>query len=373
MFSFHLTNGQTIVKMQKKDGVYYIPCKVNGLSLSFVFDTGASDVIISLSEALFMLKNGYIEEKDLTGTEYYRIANGDLAEGTKLLIRKFEIGNKTLYNIEASIVHSLSAPLLLGQSALSKFGSVSIDFNNNEIKLGEDEEQNRSNQNITPTNRKFENESEQKSYYYATIDSCIAVEAIDAAMQYINLLIYDLHDYYGFIIRANLYYRLQNYSDAIKDYTSWIDLKESEKKKIENKPQDTINLSSLNSEIAYNLFERGKCKNMMSDYRGAIIDCNKSIEICKNNYHKNYYGYNLFYYDVYHYLGYSLYKLGDTKEALIAYNNSIELNNKQKMTYFNRGILNIEIGNKEAGCLDLSKAGELGYSKAYEEISKNCK
>ncbi len=366
-FSFHISIGQTIVKMEKKDGVYYIPCKVNGLSLSFVFDTGASDVIISLSEALFMLKNGYIDEKDLTGTEYYRIANGDLAEGTKLLIRKFEIGDKTLYNIEASIVHSLSAPLLLGQSALSKFGSVSIDFNNNEIKLGEDEEQNRPNQNITPTNRKFENEAEQKSYYYAIIDSCVAGKFIDAAMQYINVLLYDLHDNKGYLKRADFYYELEDYSSAIKDYTTWINTLENEKRKaLEKKTQDTLSLSSYNSVISYNLFKRSKCKYFMEDYRGAVDDCNKSIVIHKNNF-----GYD--YYDVYNYLGSSLYKLGDTKGAMIAYNNSIKLNNEKEWAYFSRGLLNIELGNKEAGCLDLSKAGELGYSKAYEEISKNCK
>lgn len=121
--------------MEKKGGVYYVPCKVNGLALKFIFDTGASDVSISLSEALFMLKNGYMEQTDLRGTEYYRIANGEIAEGTKLLIRKIEIGNKTLTNIEASIVHSLDAPLLLGQSVMERFGKFTVDYANNTISI----------------------------------------------------------------------------------------------------------------------------------------------------------------------------------------------------------------------------------------------
>jgi clan AA aspartic protease (TIGR02281 family) len=121
-------NAQTVVKMEKLNGVYVMPCKVNGLSLKFIFDTGASDVSISLTEALFMLKNGYLSEDDLIGTEYYRIANGDIEEGTKIVLKTIEIGKLKLYNVKASIVHNLSAPLLLGQSALSKLGKIEFDY-----------------------------------------------------------------------------------------------------------------------------------------------------------------------------------------------------------------------------------------------------
>lgn len=53
---------QDIVPMEKKGGVYKVPCKINGLTLKSVFDTGASDVSISLTEALFMYKNDYLQE-----------------------------------------------------------------------------------------------------------------------------------------------------------------------------------------------------------------------------------------------------------------------------------------------------------------------
>jgi clan AA aspartic protease (TIGR02281 family) len=128
-FSF----SQTIVKMEKRNGVYYVPCKVNGLNLSFIFDTGAGDVSISLTEANFMIKNGQLKKEDILGTEYYRIANGDLAEGTKIIIRRLEIGGLILGNIEASIVHTLNAPLLLGQSVLQKLGKFSFDYANNTL------------------------------------------------------------------------------------------------------------------------------------------------------------------------------------------------------------------------------------------------
>ena len=53
---------QVKVTMEKHGNVYYVPGKVNGLSMKFIFDTGASNVCLSLTEAIFMLKNGYIKE-----------------------------------------------------------------------------------------------------------------------------------------------------------------------------------------------------------------------------------------------------------------------------------------------------------------------
>lgn len=121
-------SAQTVIKMEKLNEVYVMPCIVNGLNLKFIFDTGASDVSISLTEALFMLKNDYLSETDLIGTEYYRIANGDVEEGTKIILKTIEIGNLKLNNVSASVVHNLNAPLLLGQSALSKLGKIEFDY-----------------------------------------------------------------------------------------------------------------------------------------------------------------------------------------------------------------------------------------------------
>jgi clan AA aspartic protease (TIGR02281 family) len=129
---------QEIIKMTKEGGVYTIPCIVNGLRLKFIFDTGASDVSISLTEAIFMIKNGYLSEKDIKGSTYHQIANGEIVEGTTINIRELKIGNKVLYNVQASIVHSLSSPLLLGQSALSKIGKFSFDYSSNTLLLGGD-------------------------------------------------------------------------------------------------------------------------------------------------------------------------------------------------------------------------------------------
>jgi clan AA aspartic protease (TIGR02281 family) len=132
---------QTTITMRKVGNVYTIPCEVNGLNLRFVFDTGASDVSISLAEVAFMIKHGYLEETDILGSSKYKTADGSIIENTKLNIRKIKIADITLYNVEASVVRNLKAPLLLGQSAIKQLGKIQIEGDKLTILKGADDEQ----------------------------------------------------------------------------------------------------------------------------------------------------------------------------------------------------------------------------------------
>lgn len=114
-------------------GTFEIPCDINGLALQMVFDTGASDVTISSVEADFMFKNGYLSEKDIKGKTYYQIANGQISEGTTITLREVKIGDAVLHNVDASVVKSQRAPPLLGQSAMERFGAITIDNQNNKL------------------------------------------------------------------------------------------------------------------------------------------------------------------------------------------------------------------------------------------------
>jgi clan AA aspartic protease (TIGR02281 family) len=116
--------------MERKGGVFYIPCKVNKIPLSFVFDTGASTVTISLTEASFMFKNGYLTEVDIITTENYFDANGDLNEGIVINLKELEIQGLKIENVKATIIKNTNAPLLLGQSVLSRLGVLQLDFLN---------------------------------------------------------------------------------------------------------------------------------------------------------------------------------------------------------------------------------------------------
>jgi clan AA aspartic protease (TIGR02281 family) len=126
----------TISEIQMKkmySGVYEVACTINSLPLKFIFDTGASSVSISSVEASFMLKNGYLKEEDIKGKEYFSTATGEIHEGTIIRLKEIKIGDAVLRNVEASVAHNQQAPLLLGQSVLERFGTITIDNINSKL------------------------------------------------------------------------------------------------------------------------------------------------------------------------------------------------------------------------------------------------
>ncbi len=114
-------------------GVVQVNCSINGLPLNFIFDTGASIVSLSMVEANFMMKNGYLKRSDIVGAEKFIDANGDISEGTIINLRQIDFGGLKLDNVRATVVRNQKAPLLLGQSVLGRIGKIEIDNQNKKL------------------------------------------------------------------------------------------------------------------------------------------------------------------------------------------------------------------------------------------------
>jgi tetratricopeptide (TPR) repeat protein len=115
-----------------------------------------------------------------------------------------------------------------------------------------------------------------------------------------------------------------------------------------------------NPKFADAFFCRGNVKMKLQDYYGAIDDYSSAIAL------------NESYIEAY-------FNRGKAKQYLQAYEDAIndcskiiQINPKNFDAYYMRGILRINFGDVKNGCLDLSKAGELGDLKAYEAIREKC-
>lgn len=115
------------------NGCVSVKCSINDLPLSFIFDTGASTVSLSLVEANFMLKNGFLKKDDFVGAGRFVDANGDVSEGAIVNLRNVDFGGLHLNNVRASVVRNQKAPLLLGQTVLGRLGSIEIDNPNKQL------------------------------------------------------------------------------------------------------------------------------------------------------------------------------------------------------------------------------------------------
>lgn len=329
IFLFLLPSSQSqVIQMKKKGKSFELPCKINGLDLTFTLDTGADDLSISLPEALFMLKNNYLSKNDILGTAYYKLASGNLVEGTKIIIRKLEIGGLTIKNIEASIIHSATAQLLFGQSALERLGLITIDYVKQILIIGKRQEV-----YATPKDSWID-------YFVNGNTKCDIGDFVGAIADLSKSIELNPQNELAYYRRGIAKSLLEDFRGAIIDFN----------KSIELDPQN---------DAGY--YNRGIIKDNLKDYIGAIADFTKTIEL--NPQHDSAYNNRGFVKD----------ELKNYSEAIQDYNKAIELNPKNFSAYRNRGIDKFTLGDKDGGCLDLSKAGELGDSESYEIIKKYCK
>ena len=124
------------VPFEKRQGVRFVKVKVNGVEMEMLFDTGASGVSLSLTEAIYLFKQGKLSPDDIKGRTYSQIADGSIVEGMIINIRQLALGEGLIVeNVKATVVGNMEAPLLLGNSAIEDFGSFEIDDVNEVIRF----------------------------------------------------------------------------------------------------------------------------------------------------------------------------------------------------------------------------------------------
>jgi len=97
------------------------------------------------------------------------------------------------------------------------------------------------------------------------------------------------------------------------------------------------------------------------NYDEAIADLTKAIKLHS--------GFAYAYYNRANLLALS----GKLPEAFEDYTKAIELNPHFAEAYYNRGLIQIYMKDTRKGCLDISKAGELGIEEAYEVLKNYAK
>ena len=71
----------------------------------------------------------YLSVSDIKGTGQSQLADGSIVNHATIVLRDVEIGGMHIHNIDATVIEGQNAPLLLGQSAISELGRISIEGN----------------------------------------------------------------------------------------------------------------------------------------------------------------------------------------------------------------------------------------------------
>ena len=124
------------IPLNKEGGLYTIPVEINGvLTLQFILDSGAAEVLIPADVALTLIRAGTIQQSDFLPGRTYTLADGTTVQSPRFILRRLKIGTRLLTQVPASI-GNLSSMLLLGQSVLERFGTWSMDNQRRMLVLG---------------------------------------------------------------------------------------------------------------------------------------------------------------------------------------------------------------------------------------------
>ena len=138
---------------------------------------------------------------------------------------------------------------------------------------------------------------------------------------------------------------LKDYYGAISDYDKVIELNS-------NYPMQYNKIAMVYNNKAYTYVKQ-------KEYSKALPFVEKALELDKSDWH---------FWDT---RGEIYLNLGQYEKALSDLNKAIKIE-KHYNSYYLRGLTQIKLGNKEKGCRDLSKSGELGNADAYDAINQNC-
>ena len=160
-----------------------------------------------------------------------------------------------------------------------------------------------------------------------------------------------------FTFSASCFYCQDKNADALKLYTNGLEQYNGQNY------EDAITLYTkainINPGFAEAYFQRGCAKHYSDNYEGAIEDFNTSISLQPKN--------ELFYKQ----RASSKTMIKDYNGAILDCDYAISLKKDYDKAYALRGILKIEMGEKD-GCNDLEKAGEYGYHNAPIFLKKYC-
>jgi clan AA aspartic protease (TIGR02281 family) len=120
--------GREEVQLEKRGSSYYVPVRINDtITLPFLLDTGAGDLAIPADVARTLIRAGALQSGDLIGKRSYQIANGSEEVSSVVNIREVRVGDHVVRNVTAGITPP-NGEALLGQSFLSKFGTLTVDY-----------------------------------------------------------------------------------------------------------------------------------------------------------------------------------------------------------------------------------------------------
>ncbi len=116
----------TEVKFKREQQKFSVGCKLNGIEISCLLDTAATTGTISVADAMFITKYGFIQNREWSQDPYK-----DITESTVVTIRELEIEGIKVKGLIMKVVNDKNAKLQLSKNDIAKFGNISVNNQRN--------------------------------------------------------------------------------------------------------------------------------------------------------------------------------------------------------------------------------------------------
>lgn len=119
----------------KTGGMYKFDGAINDVALAVHYDANSTKATIGSTDALFLLKNGYVKMEDFVNAPKSLDSNGQIPDGTELVLRQVKIGTLVVENMHVGISTSQKVALIVGPDALTTLGTVEVDAAKRVLKI----------------------------------------------------------------------------------------------------------------------------------------------------------------------------------------------------------------------------------------------
>lgn len=125
---------QTVNLLRDVKGRYGVRCEVNGYSINVFVDPTLREPVISLKNAMNLLRDGAIGKDDFAGDPEEVLANGSILDESVFLIEEIKIEREYITMIEVKVLHKLEDQgFYLDEATFSQIGNFEIDEENNKM------------------------------------------------------------------------------------------------------------------------------------------------------------------------------------------------------------------------------------------------
>lgn len=122
------------IKVLNLYGMSYIKIKTGSLVQVWLFDTGASDLLVTKDMETELKKENFITPQNYLGTSEYEMANGMIDTCRKYKINNVQVGEFYINNIVIA-VSDKARRIIVGKGLLNKFSEWTLNNNDNTLIL----------------------------------------------------------------------------------------------------------------------------------------------------------------------------------------------------------------------------------------------